>query len=149
MRAFVSGWTGRRIGYQNFTVAGEDYAQQIIDLFNRANTLSEFNSGTYSGVSLLGLTLWSKYLPEGSVMKENGPRMLQHTWESISQLWHPDLKNMAGPWDRSYGFDMNKYVSLMALWLWIIIGKEKSSLISSVSKSFAYLESELTKFSLN
>jgi hypothetical protein len=56
------------------------YAQEIIDLFDRNNTLSEFNSGTYTGVSLYGLTLWCKYLPEDSVMAQRGPTMVKHTW---------------------------------------------------------------------
>ncbi|EEU35671.1 uncharacterized protein NECHADRAFT_97902 [Fusarium vanettenii 77-13-4] len=103
MRAFVSGWTGRRLHEQNMTISGEKYAKDIINLFNRANTLSEFNSGTYTGVSLFGLLLWSKYLPEDSVMTKEAPSMIQHTWEAIGQLWHPGMKNIAGPWDRSYG----------------------------------------------
>ncbi|KAK8061926.1 hypothetical protein PG994_008292 [Apiospora phragmitis] len=130
MRAFVSGWTGRRLGDKNMTDAGELYAQEIIDLFVRHNTLSEFNSGTYTGVSIFGLLLWCKYLPAGdSVMSEYGPRMLRDTWSAMAQLWHPGMKNMAGPWDRAYGYDMNRYVSLMALWMWTLIGKEQSSLI--------------------
>lgn len=52
MRAFVSGWTGRRLNDSNFTMAGEQYAQNIVDLFNRAQTLSEFNSGTYTGTRI-------------------------------------------------------------------------------------------------
>lgn len=130
MRAFVSGWTGRQLGDKNMTDAGETYAGEIIDLFNMHQTLSEFNSGTYTGVSLFGLTLWSKYLPADSVMTENGPKMLRATWDAVAQLWHPGMKNMAGPWDRAYGYDMNKYVSLMALWFWTILGKDKSSLIA-------------------
>ncbi|KAI8711274.1 hypothetical protein NCS52_01503300 [Fusarium sp. LHS14.1] len=129
MRAFVSGWTGRRLHERNMTISGEKYAKDIINLFNRANTLSEFNSGTYTGVSLFGLLLWSKYLPEDSVMTKEAPSMIQHTWEAIGQLWHPGMKNIAGPWDRSYGYDMNRYLSLMALWFWTLIGKENSSLI--------------------
>lgn len=58
--------------------------------------------------------------------------MVTATWESVGQLWHPTLKNVAGPWDRSYGFDMNRYVSLLALQLWNLIGKEASSMISKV-----------------
>lgn len=134
MRAFVSGWTGRRLNDSNFTAAGEQYAQEIVDLFIRADTLSEFNSGTYTGVSLFGLTLWAKYLPADSIMTKYGAEMIKATWQAAGQLWHPQLKNMAGPWDRSYGFDMNKYFSLMALWFWILMGKEKSSLISRVSR---------------
>ncbi|KAF6804714.1 hypothetical protein CSOJ01_10003 [Colletotrichum sojae] len=130
MRAFVSGWTGRRLNEENMTRSGEAYAQEIIDLFERANTLSEFNSGTYTGVSLFGLVLWSKYLPEDSVMAQKGPQMLADTWKAVAQLWHPGMKNMAGPWDRSYGYDMNRYVSLMALWFWTLVGKENSSLIA-------------------
>jgi hypothetical protein len=133
MRAFVSGWTGRRLNDSNMTASGEMYAQQIIDLFERANTLSEFNSGTYTGVSLWALTLWAKYLPANSVMAEKSPAMIKSTWEAVGQLWNPKLKNVAGPWDRSYGFDMNKYVSLLALHLWNVVGKENSSLISKVT----------------
>ncbi|KAM0419054.1 hypothetical protein ACHAPT_011993 [Fusarium lateritium] len=129
MRAFVSGWTGRCLKDTNMTRSGEQYAQEIINLFNRAKTLSEFNSGTYTGVSLFGLLLWTKYLPEDSIMTQMGPSMIQHTWEAVGQLWHPGMKNIAGPWDRSYGYDMNRYLSLMALWFWTLIGKEKSSLI--------------------
>lgn len=132
MRAFVSGWTGRRLNDSNMTAAGEMYASEVIALFNRANTLSEFNSGTYTGISLWALTLWSKYLPETSVMKQNGPKMLQYTWEAASQLYHPELKNIAGPWDRSYGFDMTRYLSIMALHIWSILGKDKSGLIDKV-----------------
>lgn len=133
MRALVSGYTGRKLGDANMTQSGENYAQEIIDLFDRANTLSEFNSGTYTGVSLFGLILWSKYLPEDSIMTQKGPQMLTDTWKAVAQLWNPSMKNMAGPWDRAYGYDMNRYVSLMALWFWTLIGKENSSLISAVS----------------
>jgi len=132
MRAFVAGWTGRRLNDSNMTTAGETYATQIIELFERANTLSEFNSGTYTGVSLFALTLWAKYLPDDSVMKQKGATMIKDTWESVSQLWHPDLKNVAGPYDRSYGFDMNRYVSILALNIWTIIGKSASSIIDKV-----------------
>ena len=132
------------------------YAQEIIDLFDRNNTLSEFNSGTYTGVSLYGLTLWCKYLPEDSIMAQHGPTMVEYTWlvnnnfswiyiwgilltmylfsrrKAVSELWHPSMKNMAGPWDRAYGYDMQRYLSLMALWFWVLIGKENSSLIPQV-----------------
>ncbi|KKY19193.1 hypothetical protein UCRPC4_g04567 [Phaeomoniella chlamydospora] len=114
MRAFSSGWVGRRLNDSNMTLAGENYAKSVIELFNRANTLSEFNSGTYTGVSLWALSLWAKYLPEDSIMYKYGRTMSAHTWEAVSQLWHPQLKNMAGPWDRSYGYDMNRYPQVMS-----------------------------------
>lgn len=63
MRAFMSAWTGHRVNDSNMTVSGEKYARDIIDLFDRNNTLSEFNSRTYTGVSLYGLTLWGQVYP--------------------------------------------------------------------------------------
>jgi len=126
MRAFVAGYTGHRLNNTNMTNSGETYATEILALFNIADTLSEFNSGTYTGVSLFALTLWAKYLPANSTMTQNAPRMIAATWTAISQLWHPVLKNVAGPWDRTYGFDMNRYLSILGLHLWATIGKTEA-----------------------
>ena len=133
MRSFTSTWLGNRIDDDNMTTAGEAYANEIIELFNITDTLSEYNSGTYTGISLFGLTLWSKYLPESSVMSQMGPVMVRKTWERVAELWHPDMKNLAGPWDRTYGFDMNRYFSIMGLWFWAYLGQENSSIIKKVS----------------
>ena len=57
MRAVVSGWAGRKFNDKNMTAAGEMYAQEIIDLFNINDTLSEFNVPTYYGISLSALTV--------------------------------------------------------------------------------------------
>ena len=138
MRAFVSGYIGRRVNDSNMTTAGEAYAKQIIDLFTRDNTLSEFNSGTYAGVSLWALTLWAKYMPQDSLMGEYGPQMIRETWTSLGKLYNANLKNVAGPWDRAYGFDMNRYLSILALQMWTIVGKEKAPINPKVSLFFLF-----------
>jgi hypothetical protein len=134
MRAFVSGWVGRRVDDSNRTNAGENYAQQVIELFRRDNTLSEFNSGTYAGVSLFALTLWAKYMPADSLMAQYGPNMILHTWISLGELYNANLRNVAGPWDRAYGFDMNRYLSILALQIWTLIGKDKAPIHQKVSR---------------
>lgn len=134
MRALVSGWTGRTLKDENMTQAGEMYANEIIQLFDRAETLSEFNSATYTGVSLIALTMWAKYAPESSIMKDKGKEMLQDTWKDIGKLYHADLKNLAGPWDRSYGFDMQKYFGIMSAHIWSLVGKATSPVIDKVRR---------------
>lgn len=130
MRAFVSGWTGRRLGDANMTAAGEAYAGEIVELFDRADTLSEFNSGTYAGVSMYALSLWARYMPANdSVMGAEGTRMLRQTWSAVSSLYHAGLKNSAGPWDRTYGYDMTRYVSILGLHIWNLVGREASPLM--------------------
>ena len=128
MRAVGTGWTGRHTGDKNMTKAGEKYAQDIIDLWDNHKTLSEFNSATYTGISLFGLTLWCKYMPKDSVMAKRGPEMLRGVWDTTSQLWHPKMRNLAGPWDRSYSFDMTIHLGHLSLFLAPIIGRHESGL---------------------
>ncbi|GKZ26742.1 hypothetical protein AbraCBS73388_003122 [Aspergillus brasiliensis] len=144
MRAIITGWTGRKLGDQNMTNSGETYATEIIQLFDRANTLSEFNSATYTGVSLIALTMWAKYAAEDSVMKGKGKEMLQDTWDTVGELYHAGLKNLAGPWDRAYGFDMQKYFGIMSGHIWSLVGKDTSPVIDKV-----YMMSHNADFSIS
>lgn len=132
MRCIQAGWIGRKLGHANLTEFGENWAAQVIELFDRNLTLSEFNSATYGGVTLYALTMWDKYMPDDSLLKQNGKRMIQDTWVSIAQTYHPTMKNLAGPWDRSYGYDMNQYFSLLALYLWTLLGKENAPVYDQV-----------------
>lgn len=108
------------------TRSGETYAQEVLDLFNLNNTLSEFNSPTYAGVSIYALTLWAKYMPQDSVMGREGPRMIRQVWEYTASVYNPAMRNVAGPWDRSYGYDMNKYVAIIGIQLWSLLGKDQA-----------------------
>lgn len=145
MRAFMSAWTGRKMNDANMTTTGEDEGREIVDLFKGTNTLSEFNSPTYTGVSLYGLTFWSRYLPQDSVLSKWGPKMISATWETFSEQWNYGLRNVAGPWDRGYGFDMNRYVTMMGLWLWALNGRENSGMNKRVSANpFGKLRSPVT-----
>lgn len=135
MRALVSDWTGKVMNDEDMTKAGEKYANEIIQLLDRADTLSEFNSATYTGVPLIAITMWTKYAPETSVMKGKGKEMLQATWKTTGELYHADSKNLTGPWDRSYGFDMNKYFGIMSAHIWSLVGKAASPVIEKVCRA--------------
>lgn len=136
MRAACAGWTGRALNDSNMTLAGEAYAQQVLDLFNRNNTLSEFNSATYTGVSLYALTLWAKYLPasNSSIMGLHAPRMIAAIWTTVGELYNANLRNIAGPWDRSYGFDQNLYDGIMGIYIGSLIGAANAPNINTVSR---------------
>ncbi|KAJ0415159.1 hypothetical protein BJY00DRAFT_327255 [Aspergillus carlsbadensis] len=125
MRTVVSSWTGRKLNDANMTAAGDADANAFFELFDRNDTLSEFNGPTYAGVSLYALTIAAKYLQsDNSTIGQHAVRAIQHIWEYESQLWNPHMRNIAGPWDRSYGYDMNNYVAIMSIWLWTLVGKD-------------------------
>ncbi|KAK7938034.1 uncharacterized protein PG986_014902 [Apiospora aurea] len=140
MRAIASGWTGRKCNDANMTAAGEMYAREVLDLFDQnGGTLSEFNSGTYMGVSLYGLTLWAKYMPaaEDSVMGAHGARMIRQIWQTAGQMYNANLGNLAGPWDRAYGYDMNKYVAIFSLYIWTLVGKENAPGLQTTGQTWS------------
>ena len=126
MHTALAGWVGRHTNDANLTAEGETWGHEIVDLFDRGNALSEFNSPTYAGVSLWGLAIWAKYIPQDSVLGKNGGRMISAVWETTGTLYNANMKNIAGPWDRSYGYDMNRYLSIMGLWIWSAIGHAAS-----------------------
>lgn len=124
MRAVASGWTGRKMNDANMTAAGEMYAEEVLELFNMNNTLSEFNSPTYAGITIYALTLWAKYMPKDSLMGRQGQRVLCDVWDLLASMYNPNLRNLAGPWDRTYGYDMNKYVGILSVYLWSLLGEK-------------------------
>lgn len=125
MRTVVGSWTGMRLNNANMTAAGEADALDFLGLFDRNQTLSEFNGPTYAGVSIYALTIAAKYLGStNSTIGQNAARVIRQIWDYESQLWNPSMRNLAGPWDRTYGYDMNSYVAIISIWVWTLIGKE-------------------------
>ncbi|KAJ6127115.1 hypothetical protein N7523_002727 [Penicillium sp. IBT 18751x] len=124
MRTILQNWVGTRVGDRNLTESGEKFAQELYDLWSMYHTLSEFNSPTYSGVAMWALALWSQYASDGSLLQKYVPEILTASWDELAQLYNANLKNLAGPWDRTYGYNMMAYTSLVAPVIWGAVGKE-------------------------
>ncbi|KAJ5447366.1 hypothetical protein N7445_002187 [Penicillium cf. griseofulvum] len=124
MRTIFHNWVGARVGDANLTQSGEMFAQEIYDLWSMHHTLSEFNSPTYAGVAMWALALWNQYATKESSLKKYGPEMLEASWNELAQLYNANLKNLAGPWDRSYGYDMKEYASLVGAVIWGVVGRK-------------------------
>jgi hypothetical protein len=43
-------------------------------------------------------------------------------WTDIARFYHAGLKNLCGPFDRSYGMDMRHYVAVLGEWVWLVTG---------------------------
>ena len=127
MKAAVGSYIGHRLQDANLTNESEAWGREIAKLFDEVGgSLSEFNGPTYTGVSLTGLTIWAKYLPSNSSLKASGERMIRRTWKEFGELYNANMKQITGPWDRSYGYDESKYLSIMSLWIWSLVGLEAS-----------------------
>lgn len=97
------------------------WTESVYQLFQRYGVFSEYNSPTYSGVDIYGLALWRNY---GSTahMRSIGSEMEAKQWKELAKYYQPELRNISGPFDRSYGMDMERYVSVVGVWMRTVMG---------------------------
>lgn len=89
---------------------------EVYRLFREHNTFYEWNAPTYYGVDLYGLGLWVRYGATGAT-RQMGSTMTAALWNDMAELYNARLRNLCGPYDRSYGMDMKQYVSVTGVWL--------------------------------
>ncbi|HKB90971.1 MAG TPA: hypothetical protein VKC60_10690 [Opitutaceae bacterium] len=123
MHAFLCAFAGNRLVRPDLAKVGAQYAEAVYAGFTEHNTFEEFNSPTYYGVDFYGLALWRAHglTPR---MKQLGAEMEATLWRDTAQFYHADLRNLCGPFDRSYGMDMRRYVSLTGLWLRLVLDEK-------------------------
>ncbi|MCA9229892.1 MAG: hypothetical protein KDA57_04520 [Planctomycetales bacterium] len=120
MSAILLDYVGEHQGRQAIRQAGLAKAQAIYELFSEYQTFNEFNSPTYYGVDLMGLAMWRDYASTAEVRKW-GRSMEAGLWTDIGRFYHAGMRNMCGPFSRSYGMDMTQYCSLVGLWIALAI----------------------------
>ncbi len=116
MRCMAMSYYGKLKNDANMTMYAEKYAGEFFQLFDMYDTLSEFNSATYTGVSLWALSLGG-YLPSGTTMAKRAGDTISKIWNKTAQLWQPQLNSLGGSWDRTYGFGLSDYTSLLGFYV--------------------------------
>ena len=122
MDAYLLHYAGQRLGEPAWCAAGETLAQQVYDLFRPTGAFEEYNSPTYYGTDLYALALWRGF-SGSALLRDLGAAMEADLWRDIAGYYHAGLRNVAGPWDRSYGMDMTRYAALQGLWIWLGVGR--------------------------
>ena len=116
MSAFLLDYAGKELNKPAWREFGTSLAQEIYDLFRQHGTFYEYNSPTYYGVDIYALGLWRKY-GLTSLFQSLGAEMEAELWRDIAQFYHAGLRNLCGPYDRSYGMDMTDYIAVIGLWI--------------------------------
>jgi hypothetical protein len=92
-------------------------AREVYRLFKQHDAFAEYNSPTYYGVDLYALALWRSYPTLSPLLAQLGSEMETILWLDVAQFYHADLRNLAGPYDRSYGMNMLDYISVIGIWM--------------------------------
>ena len=123
MSAILMEYVGRKFKIYSLESAGLHKANRIFEIYFRTQTFSEFNSPTYAGTTEIAFTLWKKY---GSPkLAKLGQLMESELWERTADYYNFNLKNICGPFIRGYGMDMQKYSSIIGLWMAVVLDNKE------------------------
>ncbi len=125
MTAFLLQFGAERFGEPAWAVAAERLAAAILERFRANQTFDEYNSPTYYGVDLYALALWRSYAAS-ALLRAAGAEIEAALWRDIAQFYHAGMRNVAGPYDRSYGMDMRRYVACLGMWIWLATGYDRA-----------------------
>lgn len=123
MKAWLEVDHGDRTGDGLLVERGEALATEVAALFDRHGAFDEYNSATYYGIDLFALALWRDRSPS-PVLRDLGARIEEALWRDVAGFYHAGLRNLAGPYTRSYTMDLTRSVGLLGLWVWATLGRE-------------------------
>jgi hypothetical protein len=121
MTAFLLQFGAKRFGEPAWAASAERLAAEIHERFRANQTFDEYNSPTYYGVDLYALALWRSYAAS-ALLRAAGAEIEAALWRDIAQFYQAGMRNVAGPYDRSYGMDMRRYVACLGMWIWLATG---------------------------
>ncbi|MBZ2198300.1 hypothetical protein [Occultella gossypii] len=122
MAGFLMHAVGRRRRDRECDAHGLELMGQVLEAFQARGAFEEYNSPTYYGIDLYALALWRRYGGDTSTVQRAGAVELA-LWRDVADHYHAGLRNLAGPYDRSYGMDLDAYASGTGLWLWQALGR--------------------------
>lgn len=122
MKTALMTWAGHQYEQEDWVRKGETFGQSVYELFVRHNTFDEYNAPTYYGVNFYALGLWKLYA-HSNALAQWGTEIEATVWQDVTKYYHPDLKNMCGPFTRSYGMNMPTYGALLGMSIWVGMGR--------------------------
>ena len=127
MHGFLWSFAGERFHRPEWVSQGEAWTESVYKLYKEHDAFEEYNSPTYYGVDLYALALCRAHGVTPRI-RALGAEMEAGLWRDIAAFYHADLKNLSGPFDRAYGMDLRRYVSLVGIWLGLVLPPELTPL---------------------
>jgi hypothetical protein len=113
----------------------EAYAHEVREAYLEHGALQEYNSPTYYGIDLYALALWRDH-SSSDRLREWGAQLEDALWRDVARWYHPGLRNLCGPWSRSYGMDMTRYLGMVGLWILDAVDEAAGAPVPDVSQPF-------------
>lgn len=92
---------GKVFNQPDFSQRADENLRRFIHIFSQTGDMSEYNSPTYLGPTLVGLANIGMYAEREST-RIRARLIEERIWLSFATRWHPDLQQLAGPHSRAY-----------------------------------------------
>ena len=129
--ALMHAWLLAEVGIDDddagVVARGEALADAVVAVFDEHGAFAEHNSPTYYGIDLFALALWARRSPTAR-FRTAGARLEAALWRDLAARYHPGLGELAGPYSRSYGMSMHRYVAAVAVWIAVHLGLDAAPL---------------------
>ena len=127
MYGYLLSYAAELGGKPEWKPLAEQWQRDVYKLYKQHDAFNEYNSPTYAGVDFYALALWRDYgLTEET--RTMGRTMEDGLWRATAAFYNANLRNISGPYDRSYGMDMQSYVSVDGLWMRMTMPAQKAPL---------------------
>ncbi len=123
MKTFVLLAGGELLNEDKYIDEGLANLCQLKALLRRRGFLSEFNSPTYSAVSLLAIAEIVNHIKNPDA-KELARICEERIFAEIVFHWHKETSGLVGPFSRAYTVDSVGHVSMVNTLMWLILGDE-------------------------
>ncbi len=123
MKAFVLLAGGGLLGDKKYVDEGLANLCQLRSLLKRRGFLSEFNSPTYSAVSLLAIAEIVNHINQPDAI-ELARACEERIFAEIAFHWHKETAGLVGPYSRAYTVDSVGHIAMVNTLMWLILGDE-------------------------
>lgn len=95
--------------------------RQLAELLSRRGLISEYNSPTYTSLTLVNLTEMAEHA-KNETARELAALCLERIWAEVLEHFHAPTGMLGGPYSRAYQLDSTGHLSTMNLLLWTVMG---------------------------
>jgi hypothetical protein len=124
MYGYLWAFAGAQSHRPDWVEQSTQWQENVYKIFKQHDAFTEYNSPTYAGVDFFGTALWRDY---GATPRTRslGSEMEESLWRATADFYNANLRNISGPYDRSYGMDMQSYVSVVGLCLGTVLDQKQ------------------------
>ena len=123
MKAFVLLAGGELLSEKKYVDQGLANLCQLRSLLVRRGMLNEFNSPTYTGVTMLALAEITNHV-KNAYARELAAPAEERVFSELVFHWHRETSGLAGPYSRAYSIDSVGHVSMANTAMWLIWGDD-------------------------